>query len=1476
MRYGLISILMLPVALFFIMREPVIQDFLARSASVYLSEQLGTEILIGSLRLNVFLDVVVRDVLINDRKGQHLLQADKLELNVDKFSRRERILDVDKIFIDKAAFNMITYAGDTTSNLAFLVDYFSVDEKQKDTALPWQISIGKIKVYDTDFHLLNENKAGAYEAMDYSDLEVSDINMIIDRIRLDADTIFFDISNLEAYEKSGFMLRKLKGNFKLSPVGLTADHLKVITGNSELSMNLRFEYDAFRAFKNFVEEVRIETVIGNSFLNLYDIGYFAPVLFEMDNELEVSGTFSGPVNALRVRNFKFDYGDNTRMEANITLSGLPDVRETFSNFDIRELTTSVRDLERLRLPVRGGTIEVPEQLELFGKLVVKGYFTGFYNDFVSNAEFQTDIGRVLTDVSLKQNPRSDSVFYQGHLIARNFEMGKFLSAEGYLGSLDLDAQIRGSGLTADDIKVNLDGHIDSMVFINDRFDSIRIAGDLANKKFTGSLKVNDDKLFLDFNGQVNFQGEVPFFDFYADINKARIAQLDILEADTSMVLSTMLTVRFSGTDIDEMEGLIRMDSTYYVQGVDEYYMEALDLIVSRDTSKAKYIRLNSDFLNAEVYGHFLFKELFPSVSLYMDNYLPSLGFPVEDIRDTLHAQDINFNFFFKKTAPLTSLFIPQFYIADSATLAGSYNSTQNHIELAAHVDTARFGGIRYDNWFLESFSDTSVITLRTGSSEIVFREVDENDSLSLGIDSTVFTARLSRDSLKFDIHWDDSEHIDWNVGHVQGYLDFVDFPRIEARISKARIKVNDTTWRIGRNNYFVIDTSSFSIRDFLIKSHDQEFLADGVISGSSSDTLDLLFRNWKFSNFDVLFLSEDVDFDGEINGGIHLSGLYGRPSLLADLSIRELYFNKVRMGQMNVISTIDERSDAVHTELEILKNPKIPDTRTLHLAGDYYPERSKNNLDFRLSLSNFMLDPFNPFFSGIFSGLEGFGAGEVEIGGELSSPRLSGSVHLMRAGMKVNYLNVAYDFAHEVDIDENGFHFNNMVLYDSLGNTAGLNGSISHERFRDFRLDIEIQPEDLVVMNTSGDQNDLIYGDAFGSGVVNIYGPFDNIRMDINAISEKGTRIFIPITYESGLYERDYIVFVNTADTVEEKESYNVNLTGLDMNMEITATPDAEVQLFLPSDMGNIKARGRGNLNMKVEPTGEFNINGDYEISEGTFLFTLRNLVNRRFDILQGGTISWTGSPYDAEINVRGLYRVKTSLEGLGLQVDTTAGYTRRVTVNCIVELRNQLFDPDIHFSINIPNIDDQTRQVVYSVLDTTNEAMMNQQMISLLVLGSFSYRTRTFEQSSYRLLSNQLSNWLSQISQDVDIGVNYRPGDQISQEEIEVALSTQLFNERLVIDGNFGVVGNPESNNASNIVGDVNVEVKLTEDGRFRVKAFNRSNYNSIYDVTTFDNIAPYTQGIGIFYRKEFNTFGELFRRKKKDTGAQNPGDLQ
>ena len=317
------------------------------------------------------------------------------------------------------------------------------------------------------------------------------------------------------------------------------------------------------------------------------------------------------------------------------------------------------------------------------------------------------------------------------------------------------------------------------------------------------------------------------------------------------------------------------------------------------------------------------------------------------------------------------------------------------------------------------------------------------------------------------------------------------------------------------------------------------------------------------------------------------------------------------------------------------------------------------------------------------------------------------------------------------------------------------------------------------------------------------------------------------------------------------------------MEFVFDVTDDAEMQLvFDPKNGDKIRARGKGIIKMEINTKGDFNMYGDYTVSQGDYLFTFQNVINKKFNVISGGTIRWNGSPYDADLDIKAVYNLKASLSGLGLDTNRNS-----VPVECIINITGKLEKPSFNFEIVLPSLTEFEKSQYLTVINQN----IDYEFLSLLIINSFvppSEGKSNFAGTNSNMvgktiseaLSAQLSNWISQISKKVDIGFKYTPSDNISKEQVEVALSTQLFNDRVKIESNLGVGGgqiSTQTQNSQNIIGDVNVEVKITDE--LKLKVFNKSNQYNV-----LNNYAPYTQGIGIFYRKEFNSIKELFRRKK------------
>jgi hypothetical protein len=541
------------------------------------------------------------------------------------------------------------------------------------------------------------------------------------------------------------------------------------------------------------------------------------------------------------------------------------------------------------------------------------------------------------------------------------------------------------------------------------------------------------------------------------------------------------------------------------------------------------------------------------------------------------------------------------------------------------------------------------------------------------------------------------------------------------------------------------------------------------------------------------------------------------------------------------------------------------------VEGYFYPENKKNYLDLKAHFDNFNVEILNPYLSAFASDFEGKAFGDINLSGRFDSLDLQGSLKILRGRMKIDYLNSSYTFTDNILFKGNTINFDSLRLFDSYGNLGLCNGYIKHQSFQNFQYDISVQLNKLLCLNTNSNTTEMFYGRAFASGLAKIYGKDDLVNISVDVRTDKGTALYIPIDYSGEVYENDYIKFVSldTTESLSLTED-KTDLSGVAMEMIIDVTPDAEVQIIFDPKVGDIiKGRGNGNISIDVTKEGDYSMLGDYTISSGDYLFTLEGIINKKFEVVPGGTIVWTGDMYDANIDIKAIYPLRTRLYDLVMHIDSSDVYKKSIPVNVVLGMKNSLFNPEISFDIELPNSEEQAINLMESMLSTEQE--MNRQVFSLMVLNSFMpTQQNSYENpiasgmgvSTTEMLSNQLSNWLSQISNDFDIGVNYRPGDEITNDQLELALSTQLFNERITIDGNVGVGGNnisqQEEENTGDVIGDVEVEYKISN--RLRIKAYNRSNA-----IDPLTQRAPYSQGVGIFYRREFDNLKDLFRKQSK-----------
>jgi hypothetical protein len=1468
LMWVILAITAILVAFFFLIQNDRVQTYVAQKAAAYFSRELETNVYIDKLKVVFPLDIDIKDFGIDDRRGAPIVRTEHLQFSLSSLSRKTRNMRIGRLALENPVINLVTYEGDSLMNFQFILDYFAGGEPDKTVSEPWSFKLFNASISNASFALRDFNVLPKPFGIDFNHLYLQGVHLVLSDLLFINDTLNVALHHLSANERSGFVLNRLRADLMFTPGGIFSENLIVRTPNSDLLLDLAFLFDDFSAFSSFTESIYIQADILPSEMDLTDLAFFVPDIKGMDSKFTLEGRVEGEVNNLRLKNMTINHGAFTAFKGNISLDGLPDFEETFMHINARELTTHSRDLLSFKLPSENGQkyLELPEEVKKLGYVKMKGRFTGFYNDFVSEGSFNTNLGNIDTDITLKYNFETREIVYAGELKTRHFNLGRLLDQEELLGFLNMKASVDGTGQFPSTFDAKFAAVIDSVDFMGNNLNSLLVNGELMEKQFDGSLKLTDELINLDFHGLFDFNETPPVFNFSAELKDAYLARLNLIERDSSSLISTNVEFNFTGSNLDNLHGRILINDTRYYEKGEEILMEKFALNAQPVDNGNRSLTLRSDYIDADFDGDFNYSQIYPAFRNILRYYLPSLR-EDEALADAeVPDQSFTSSILLKNTQPFSQIFMPDIVINEDAQIESRFISSEGILGVTARAADITLYGTNVRNWTLNLSARNNDLNLRTGASHLLITDPDEGDSFELGLEKLMVVGTFSGDSILYQITWRDPEQPDNNSGDFSGFLTFVNSPELELRITGSEFMINSMPWWFNDDNYILIDSSAIHINQLVFQSHDQKIRVHGNVSNDPVEKLSINFDKWDISNFDALLLSSGIDISGLISGNIDLMDLYNNPNLLADLAIDDFHFNQEKLGDMHLYTSWDPYTKSVWVDSQIKYTGNIGTNIPFSLQGFYYPEKENDNFDLELQLLNFKLEVAEPFLVNILSDIKGLASGSVYIKGSLSDPDISGSMALMRTEFKVDFSNTYYSLADVINIEKDRFWANNVSIYDQFGNSGVANLQFTHNSFSDWRMDLRIQANNLAGLQTTAAHSSLFYGTAFATGTFTLNGPFNDLNMDIRVRSEPRTYVAIPISFAVDVRETDFIVFVNPETETQEIAIVEEEPSSMRVNMDLDITRDAEIQIFLPYQMGNIRSTGTGNMKMHYNTVGDFTMFGDFVTNQGTFLFTLQNMINRNFNLLPGGTIRWSGDPYDADINMQAVYRTRVTLNSLP---NISDGFRNtRFPVDCILTLESSLMNPEISFGIRMPNVDEEVQRQVFSAIDTTNDVIMSRQMISLLVLNSFNFSPEqgtlasTLEASTFELLSNQLNSWLSQISKDFDIGVNYRPGDQLSSEELELALSTQLFDDRVVIDGNIGMLGEHQTHqNASNIIGDINVEVKITRDGRFRVRAFNK--YNNL-DFSRRET-APYTQGVGAFYRREFDKLPDLWKPRRR-----------
>jgi hypothetical protein len=1498
--FGLLALgLVLVGGVLVALRIPSVQTRLAQKAATVLTQKLGQVVEIGDVDVRPFSHVLLDGVRVRDRRGGELFSIGRADADIQLFSVFDPShLHVGTLTLTEPRFALRDVAGqpDSTTLDQFLSAIKRLagppDSTKKDTK-PFDFQLHDVAIRNGHFELERPDapRDPAYgRSIDYAHMQVDSVYADISDLNFKTDTLRARVAGLRALEvPSQTRLRELTADIQYNEHFWDFKDLKLRVGRSELQKYLRFEYHRFGNFADFNDSMRVITQLRGAKIYTDDIAKFAPQLATLKDSIQISGDAKGYVRDFQIKNLDVRYGRRTHVvAARAHADNLPNWRSSLMDLRLKPSQVDAADLRRW-LPRSANTL-----VQRLGLIKLNGQFVGYVTDFVANASFDTALGKVSTDLNLKTKSDFDHARYEGDVQSTAFQLGKFLGDESVIRDVTLNGKVTGTGFVPPVAKGHAVVAVPAIWLNGYRYHNLTLDGDFAGQGFKGKITANDPAVQLSANGEFDLNPRHQKIDVTATVGRANLGALGLLSMP--LVVRTKAQVHLRGTQLDSLLGYARLrDSRFTLRG-QTLDLDTLDVTSTRNSRGERRVSLHSELLALTAAGRFEVATVERDIQTlwheyrlnFESNAAATAAYYQRKRQRTLPNYEIDFDLNFKHINPVLNLLMPELQLSDNSRIDGSFRQGETSIlQLGGRFDSIWYGPVRTT----ATEFDFTTSKLPYKPEVLAQASVTSARQLVPGLGRTEkFVVEGVWDQQRINFSTSLAQSGTTNRATINGALSFL--PRVvEVVFRQSGLHLLDKEYTIAADNVIRISDygKRLDIQNFVLSNGNQRLSAQGIISPDPQQPplqLDI-------ANFDLGTLNSVTGqrLGGRLNMKASVSGIYNDLAINSTLAVDSLVYEGVAIGQVAGRGDWDNPSGQLRVNLDVARQQQ----RVLAVTGYLAPKSATQQFNLVGRLDDAPVVLAQPFLTGILDRLGGTGQGELMLGGLFSAPTLTGAVDVQNGRFTFGYLGTTYTFADRITFTNTSILLAGIKLRDAQGNTGTVDGTVNHQGFQNMSLNLRANFRKFQVLSTTRKDNDLYFGTAYASGTATVRGPVDDLVVDVRATSEAGTRLALPLDNAAKAQQATYIKFVNRnlPDSVKRRQAVTaaalaaqnkVDLSGIQLNMNLTVTPDAYLEILLDEATGDvIRGAATGQLRLAIDTRGEFNMYGQVEIVRGAYNFTLQGLVNKEFVVRPGGVITWNGDPLDGQMNVTATYTQRTSLAPI-LQNNNGTGSgsgAAVVPVTAVMNLTGPLLLPVIKLALEFDDAPSSLQNDLASfiALLRNDEQELNRQVFSLLVFRTLSQQNaftsvslsgqgNAVQNSLGQIISSQLGALTSQIDQnlEIDFNINGLTADQL--QALQVRLSYSFLNGRLRLTREGGISNATTTTtsttgitttNQSSLLGDFSLEYFLRPDGKFRAKLRYETTPRT-GDLINNVNQNQARAGISLLHTEEFNSLRELF----------------
>lgn len=1415
----------------------IVQSYAGAMAGHYFSKEWGGKLSIGSLHAMPFDHLILDHVLWVSPTGDTLFDGESVRVSFKKFPFDGKGLDLNQVHLKNVYYHLAI--NDDGINLKFLIDHYKKETTSTQEHEPFVVKAKTLLLDNVHYRMdLNTSQAPIYaHGVQIPHMEFNHINAKIKNVKVINDDVTCHIVRFATEEKSGFVLEDMSGNVHVNRYEIVAKEMNIKTGASTIALDAELHYDTWQGMKDYLSTVQHSaTLREGTRVAMSDVAYWAPVLWGIDAEMEAEGIASGTIDSLTT-DMMLRWGNASSALVAGSIVGLPQIEKTVFDLNVEHLSTDIKDMSPLT-DALGTSPGLMRMLEEIGYLNLSATLQGGINGAAAvNLLADSRLGQLHTDATLRHLEHG----YRFSVDAGSDGLGLPVLNSDWLTRCGFDLSVDGAwqGETIDipkwaqQLNLSIDGHLTNSVVKGHTLSTATLVGELRQGVLTANMESTDSLATMTIDISADFAEATN--NYQVDLNLANL-DLGILPHP----LATTLVADIRGNSLEELEGTINARSTRF----GNLRLKNIDLSVETD-SLGKDIKLESDMADVDLRGQFGYGNLKPILQCFALKYMPDLFQPEETIDSltiaSLADKTLSCHVHWHDDGTLLHSLTTDVSIARDTRADVSYNFGEQ-MKLVVRSDSVTLGPIKLDNIGINGrpFGERYLLQVESQTLSVGQIELFDRVRATLVNSPKQATAELLWGSAESASHGDLMLGLEGN----------------NITILKPTFYVGETPWELTASQITLSNDGRLGIvgEQLRAESQQQQIDAHLSITGQPNDCIELYFRRFSIDLLSELLLQgSSISATGDINGRFSLYGLNETPYFNANLTIDSCEVNQQSLGEMHLASNWNAELNILDLQVE-----------SKHLDATGWIELGKRDPDLTISADfrDFELAMAEPMLTSFSSRFDGRLSGNISISGSFSHPLIVGDAYVADGALKIDITNVTYHFSDSLLLSNNTIRLNNFVIRDPQEDTLLANGEIILNDERQVTLDLNVSTDNLLILDQKS--GDKFYGKLFASADGQVRGPVDNLDIAVRARTNPGCELTVPISYQQRIKSQNYITFVGDETFDEKQNEEPQRKAGFNLELSLSITPD--MKLNLPMDFkevgANVAATGSGDLHLNLDANSTPEVLGNYVISSGQMKVGLFSVYEKRFAIENGSSLNFQGSVPDARFDMRAVYSQRVNLSTLTGNLSSIDNTQKYLQVENVIAISGTLRDPHIGFDLRLPNADQSVEEEVYAYIDRNSERDMMNQTVSLLISGSFynvnSENTTSGGADALGVVTSFVGNSLTDMVQFVDVNIDYKSANEYTNQQLDVNISKDWG--RWYLESTLGYGGESRELEASTVNGtiiDALIGYRLSP--MLHLFAYNRTNTN---DYTRID--LPYKQGAGLKLTKDFERWGDLFKRKK------------